>query len=232
MKSEKRKEQYQDLIKQFPDIRFIGKARLKLPIIKDVFLVIKFKRYPKKASAKLINKKGQHFNLYRVSSILREWDKESPVMISDLIKEILLIVNSLMADQIVIKKDLLEGLMDMCKQTHPHKLVGLLGVKKGIVSEYILPARSCTDPIKDFTLMGQQTCSIPLDFSYEGTFISRPSGELSTNEKLNIVFKKRRFTLLLAYPYNAPNCVKCFDRYGSDLKLVVEDPDPIKNTIS
>lgn len=231
MKSEIIEEQHQDIIKQFPDISFIRKTRIKLPMNKEVSLSIKFKRYPKKPRAILVNKKGREFRLYRISSILREWDKENPVMISDLINEILRIINNLVSNQIVIKKELLEGLMDICKETHPHKLVGLLGVKKGVVSEYILPSRACTDPLKDFSLWGQQSCSIPLDFSHEGTFISRPSGILTTNEKLDIVFRRRRFTLLLAYPYDGLNCIKCFDRYGNNLKLVLEESDSIKNMI-
>ena len=230
MKSEKIKEQRQNLIKQFPDILFIRKTRVKLPINEEVSLNIKFKRYPKKPSAKLVNKKGREFYLYRVSSILREWDKQNPTLISDLINEILLIINNLTSNQIVIKKELLEGLMDICKETHPHKLVGLLGVKKGIVSEYILPSKACTDPLKDFSLWGQQSCSIPLDFSHEGTFISRPSGDLSINEKLDIVFRRRRFTLLLAYPYNGLSCVKCFDRHGNSLKLVIEESSLISTS--
>jgi hypothetical protein len=223
MKSVLIKEQYKDLRKQFPSASFTRKARFRLSVTNEVFLFIKFKRYPKKPRAKLVNKKGRELTLYTISSILREWDKENPTMISELVNEILLIINNLTLDQIVIKKDLLDGLMDICQETHPHKLVGLLGVKKGIVSEYILPSKACTIPSKDFSLWGQQSCSIPLDFSHEGTFISRPSGELSTNEKLNSVFRRRRFTLLLAFPYNSLNCVKCFDRNGSSLKLVVEE---------
>jgi len=232
MKSVIIKDQYQDLIKQFPDISFIRKTRVKLPINKEVSLKIKFKRYPKKPSAKLVNSKGRVFRLYRVSSILREWNKENPVMISDLINEILLMIHNLISNQIVIKKDLLEGLMDICKETHPHKLVGLLGVKKEIVSEYILPSKACTVPLKDFVFWGQQSCSIPLDFSHEGTFISRPSGDFSSNEKLNAVFKRRRFTLLLVYPYDSLDCVKCFDRNGNELKIIIKEPDSIKNIIT
>lgn len=232
MKSEIVKEQHQDLIKKFPDITFIRKTRVKLLINNEVFLIIKFRKYPKKPRAKLVNKKGGEFQLYRVSSILREWNKENPVLISELIKEILLIINNLRSEQIVIKKDLLEGLMDICKETHPHKLVGLLGVKKGVVSEYILPSRACTDPIKGYSLWGQQSCSIPLDFSHEGTFISRPSGELTTNEKLDDIFRRRRFTLLLSYPYTDLNCVKCFDKYGNELKLIIENPDLIETTFT
>jgi hypothetical protein len=99
---------------------------------------------------------------------------------------------------------------------------GLLGVHKGIVSEYIVPSRACTDRKKDFEFF-RTTCSIPLDFSYEGTFISRPSGDLSTNEKLNEIFKRRRFTMLLAHPYNRPDSIKCFDTSGSIIKHIIID---------
>ena len=110
----------------------------------------------------------------------------------------------------------------MCKQNHPRKLRGILGVQKGIVSEYILPSRACTDSEKDFVIF-KATCNLPLDLSYEGTFISRPSGMLSTNEKLNQIFKKRRFTMLLAHPYNLSDNIKCFDTSGQILKHIVID---------
>ena len=99
---------------------------------------------------------------------------------------------------------------------------GILGVHRGVVSEYIVPSRACTDSNKDFEIIGT-TCTIPLDFSYEGTFISRPSGTLSTNEKLNQIFKKRRFTMLLAHPYNPSENIKCFDTSGHILEHIIID---------
>ena len=55
------------------------------------------------------------------------------------------------------------------------------------------------------------------------TFISRPSGDLSTNEELNLIFKKRRFTMLLGYPYVNMDCIKYFDTNGNILEVVLKD---------
>ena len=64
-------------------------------------------------------------------------------------------------------------------------------------------------------------CSLPFDFSYESTFISRPDGDLKRNEVFNVVMRKRRFTMLLAHPYDKPENVKLYDRDGNELKYVL-----------
>lgn len=215
-------EQYKKILGVFPDVKLIknNKYHLKIPIKNEIFLDINFKNYPKRPKANLTKSNGKIFKLYRVISSLRGWYSSAPPSILELIMEIFSYIKSLELNQIQINKEFLDSLMDMCQKRHPIKLIGLLGVKKGIVSEYILPSRACTDPRKDFAIF-RPTCIFPLDFSYEGTFISRPSGELSTNEKLNIIFKKRRFTMLIAYPYNDINCLRCFDTYGNILESIV-----------
>ena len=92
--------------------------------------------------------------------------------------------------------------------------MGLLSVKKGLVSEYVLPSKSCRSILeKEFEIF-RPSCSIPLDVSNEGTFISRPSGDFHY-EELNLIFKKRRFTMLLGYPYENMDCIKCFNKMGT-----------------
>lgn len=217
-------EQYNEIIETFPEIEFIAdtKYHLKYQVKNDVFLDLDFKNYPKKPKAKLINYEGKLFKMQRIVSSLRDWNDFPPLSIVELLKEIFLLIESMESNQILIQKDFLNGLMDICKTQHPNKLVGLLGVKKGLVSEYILPSKSCTDPETNFEIF-RPTCSIPLDVSNEGTFISRPSGDLSSNEELNLIFKKRRFTMLLGYPYENMDCIKCFDANGKTLEVVLRD---------
>jgi len=216
--------QYNEIVEAFPEITFIANTNyhLRYQVKKDVFLDLDFRNYPKKPKAKLINDEGKHFKLHRVVSSLRDWKDFPPLSIVELLREIFLLIESMELNQILIRKDFLFSLMDICKTQHPHKIVGLLGVKKGIVSEYILPSRSCSDPEKEFEIF-RPTCNIPLDFSNEGTFISRPSGDLSINEELNLIFKKRHFTMLLGYPYENLGCVKCFDTNGNTLEVVLKD---------
>jgi len=217
-------EQYNEIIETFPDIEWISnkKYHLRFQVKGDVFLDLNFKNYPKKPKAQLLNYEGRHFKLQRIVSSLRDWKDYPPISIVELLKEIFLLIESMELNQVLIRKDFLYALMDICKTQHPHKLVGLLSVKKGVVSEYVLPSRSCSDPEKEFEIF-RPTCNIPLDASNEGTFISRPSGDLSSNEELNLIFKKRHFTMLLGYPYDNMDCIKCFDSNGNTLEVVLKD---------
>jgi len=219
-----RKEEYLKVLEKFPDVISVGGDNflLHFKINTEILLEVDFRRYPKKLKAYLIKNNRDKFKLSKIVSSLRNWNKHSTDSVLEIIDEILLLIDNMKLNQIMIKKDFLEGLVDMCQKGHPKKMKGILGVHKGVVSEYIVSSRACTDSKKDFEII-RPTCSLPLDFSYEGTFISRPSGTLSTNEKLNQVFKKRRFTMLLAYPYNITDNIKCFDTSGQILEHVIID---------
>ena len=222
---DKRKEEYRKVLEKFPDVISVdgNNFHLHFEINNEILLEVDFRKYPKKMKAYLINyNKEYKFKLKRTVPSLQVWSKHSALSVLEIIDEIFLLIDNLKFNQIMIKKDFLEGLVAMCKQNHPRKLRGVLGVQKGIVSEYILPARACTDSDKDFKIF-KATCNLPLDLSYEGTFISRPSGMLSTNEKLNQIFKKRRFTMLLAHPYNRSDSIKCFDTSGHILEHIIID---------
>jgi hypothetical protein len=217
-----KKEEYLKILDKFPDVISIGKDNyhLILKIYNEIMLEVDFRKYPKRVRAYLVKNQQEKFNLNRIVSSLRKWKKfSSAVSVLDILNEILLLIENLKLHQIMIKKDFLEGLVDMCQKIHPQKLRGVLGVNKGVVSEYILPSRACSDTKKDYVILSQ-SCNLPFDISYEGTFISRPSGNLSTNEKLNVVFKKRRFTMLLAHPYTLSD-IKCFDSTGQILKHII-----------
>ena len=217
-----RKEEYLKVLDKFPDVISIGgdNFHLHMEIINEVMLEVDFRKYPKKMKANLVKNNRKKFKLSRVVSSLRYWDEHSAVSVLEIIEEILLLIDNLKLNQITIKKDFLEGLVDMCKQIHPKKIRGVLGVHKGVVSEYILPSNACSNVQKEFEIISR-SCNLPFDLSYEGTFISRPSGELSTNDKLVQVFKKRRFTMLIAHPYNLSDSIKCYDTSGQILEHII-----------
>jgi hypothetical protein len=219
-----RKNEYQKVIEKYPDVFSLegDDYHLIFKINEGILLEIDFRKYPKKLKAYLINDKSDKFKLSRVVSSLRYWNQSSEVSVLEVIDEILMLIENLKLNQIFIKKDFLDGLIDMCQKKHPVKMRGILGVHRGVVSEYIVPSRACTDIKKNFEFF-RTTCTIPLNFSYQGTFISRPSGNLSTNEKLTEIFKRRRFTMLLAHPYNRFDSIKCFDTSGAILKHIIID---------
>jgi len=217
-----RKEEYLKVLEKFPDVISIGgdNFHLHFEIINKVMLEVDFRKYPRKVKAYLAKNNRKKFKLSRVVSALRYWDEHSAVSVLEIIEEILLLIDNLKLNQIMIKKNFLEGLVDMCKDIHPKKIRGVLGVHRGVVSEYILPSRACLNTQKEFEIISR-SCNLPFDISYEGTFISRPSGSLSTNEKLKQIFKRRRFTMLLAHPYNLSDNIKCFDTSGQILELKI-----------
>ena len=217
-----RNEEYLKVLNKFPDVISVGgdNFHLRFEINNEILLEVDFRKYPKKMKAYLINNKRDKFKLSRTVSSLQNWSKHSAVSVLEIIDEILLLIDNLKLNQIMIKKDFLEGLVDMCQKNHPQKMRGVLGVHKGVISEYIISSRACNDGKKDYDIFSP-TCSLPLDFSYEGTFISRPSGDLSINEKLNQIVKKRRFTMLLAHPYDNSDNIKCFDTSGQILEHII-----------
>jgi hypothetical protein len=219
---DRRKEEYLKILEKFPNVISIGEFNFNLlfKINNDILLKVDFRKYPRKVKAYLVNENQERFKLSQVVSSLRDWHARTAVSVLELIDEILLLIDNLKLNRIMIKKDFLEGLVDMCKEIHPNKIRGVLGVNKGIVSEYVLPSRACVNTEIEFKILSQ-SCNLPFDYSYEGTFISRPSGKLSTNEKLMQVFKKRRFTMLIAYPYNVSDSIKCFDRSGQILEHII-----------
>ena len=73
-------------------------------------------KYPKKIKAFLINDKGEKFKLSRVVSSLRDWKQISTPSILSVIDEILLLIETLKLNQILIKKEFLDGLIDMCQK--------------------------------------------------------------------------------------------------------------------
>lgn len=217
-----RREEYQKIIEKYPNAISVkgNDYVLHFIISEEIILEVDFRKYPKKLKAFLIRNRVNKFKLSRIVASLRYWDGDASVSVLEIVDEILLLIDNIKLNQIMIKREFLEGLIDMCQKNHPQKMKAILGVEKGVVSEYIVPSRACTDIVKDFEII-RTTCTIPLNFSYEGTFISRPSGSLSTNEKLNQVFKKRRFTMLLAHPYNDIESIKCFDTSGQILEHII-----------
>ena len=222
LKMDKINEQYQEIISKYPGTFLMDKAisHLIIPLGEEIYLELNFRKYPKRPKSKLINKDGKIFKLNQIVTSLREWNESQSPKIIEVIDEVILLVKNMKSNEVLISKDFINGMVRLCREQHPQKMVGLLSVKKGIVKEFILPSRACTDPLKDFEIF-RTSCSIPFDISYEGTFLSRPSGDLKSNEKLNKIFKRRWLTILLAYPYELPDCLKCFNSSGHQMKYII-----------
>jgi hypothetical protein len=197
---------------------------LRIPLTEDVDLSINFKKYPRPPKILLLKNNGRKFKLGNILTYLRDWNDNNPYPIVNVVDEVVLIIESILNRQIPFTESCFEGLIEMAKKYHPQKVQGVLSVNKGKVSDLIIPAIKCANPSyanRINYVNFQPFCQLPFDFSYEGTFISRPNGDLSKNEAFNVVMRKRRFTMLLAYPYDKPECVRIVDRDGNDLKYAI-----------
>ncbi len=214
-------EEYQSIINEFPNAiivdNFISHVKIPLKKTNDVFLDIDYSKYPKRPKVVLIKSNGQIYkNLEPMISSLKSWKKKSASSIVDLINEIMTVVNSMQSNEILIKKELLEGILALCQEQHPREILGLLRFEKGFVSEFILPPGALTSVSSGIFSPSR----IPLDPSLEGTIHSHPSGNPNPSlGDINGVFKIKRFHFIIAYPYNSLNCVKCFDTYGYEISF-------------
>jgi hypothetical protein len=195
---------------------------LQIPLTEDVYLSINFKKYPNPPKVILVKKNGKIFKLSTILSHLRDWDENGPYPIVNVIDEVFLLIESIMNRLIPFTESCFQGLIQMCKEQHPNKVQGVLSVDKGKVSELIIPAIKCAETESRINYVNfQSMCVLPFDLSYEGTFISRPDGDLSKNPRLNQIFRRKRFTMLMAYPYDKPENIKLYDRDGKELKYVI-----------
>ncbi|MHA1439571.1 MAG: Mov34/MPN/PAD-1 family protein [Promethearchaeota archaeon] len=215
---ESRERQYQEIIKVFPQIQLVNNYifHFIIPLKRNFKLEVKFKSYPKKPKVFLINPEGEIFkNLDMMVNSLRNWKKKNPPSMIDLINEILLLIESTESNEILIKRELINGILGLCKEQHPREIVGLLRVNKGLVTEYILPPGAKTSEVSGVFFPGR----IPIDPTLEGTIHSHPTGyPYPSKGDLDGIFKKKRFHFIIGFPYNYYN-IRCFDQKGNELNF-------------
>jgi len=209
-------EEYQKVISAFPNAKTIDNyiSHIKLLLLNDVHLQINFKKYPKKPKVQLVNPDGQAFkNLESMVSTLKYWDKKHPHSIVGLINDIKLLLERAKTNEIAIKRELIEGVLALCKNQHPREILGYLRVERGVVCEYILLPGASTDE-KSGVFFPRR---VPNDPSLQGTIHSHPTGNPYPSQvDLETVFMSKRFHFIAAYPYNYAS-TKCFDQKGNEL---------------
>ena len=214
-------EEYQKIIEKFPDAKLIDDliSHVKFPLINDVFLDINYKNYPKRPKVQLIKSNGQVYKNFDMMILsLRSWRKRDPLSIIELIDEIMNFAKNMEGNEIMIKYELIEGVLALCRNQHPREILGLLRMEKGVFSEFILPPGALTSNISGVFFPSR----IPLDPSLEGTVHSHPSGNPNPSlGDLQGVFKIKRFHIICAYPYNNLNCIKCFNGNGDEINFKI-----------
>lgn len=216
-------DQYQKVIEAFPNTLIVKNfiSHLNIPLMNEVLLDINYSKYPRRPKVILIKSDGQIFKkVDSMISSLMNWKRKNAISIVELITEILAFIESMRSNKITIKADLINGILALCRETHPREILGLLRVDKGIITEFILPPGAITSNISGV----YNRIRMPSDLSLEGTVHSHPTGNLNPSPTdLKGIFITRRFHIIVGFPYDSLNCVKCFDQKGKSIKLQIID---------
>jgi len=209
-------EQYQNIIEYYPNAILFNNliTHLKIPIKNGNFIEIDYKNYPKKPQVVLINQKGEiNKKIEHMVPSLSTWKRKNPPMIKEIINEIIIFINNLALNEVIIRKELLNGIFGLCKEHHPREILGLLRVDEHVVTEFILPPGALTSTSSGVFFPNR----IPFDLSVKGTVHSHPTGNpIPSSKDLESIFKKMQFHFIIGYPYNL-NKTKCFDRNGNEI---------------
>ena len=217
---EKIEQQYQKIILKFPEAIVIDNSitHVSIPLKDNIFLDINYKKYPKKPKIKLIKSEGQIYSkLDSILPSLKNWSKEKALDVNNLIDDIIRFIKKLKNQEVAIKKELLMGILALCREQHPREILGLLRIENDITTEFILPPGALRSTQSGVFFPNR----LAIDPTLEGTVHSHPSGlPLPSAEDLRL-FKKYRFNFIIGFPYNL-NCIKCYDANGAELKFEIK----------
>jgi len=216
---EKIEPQYEKIILKFPETILIDNliTHVRIPLKNNNYLDINYKNYPKKPKIKLINSEDQIYSkLDSMLPSLKNWGKEKPLDIVNLIDDVIRFIKNLESREVAIKKELLMGILALCRDQHPREILGLLRIENGITTEFILPPGALRSEQSGVFFPNR----LGIDPTLEGTVHSHPSGlPLPSAEDLKL-FRKYRFNFIIGFPYNL-NGIKCYDANGAEIKFEI-----------
>ncbi|MFW9942934.1 MAG: Mov34/MPN/PAD-1 family protein [Candidatus Thorarchaeota archaeon] len=214
--------QYQNVVEHFPNTVIINNeiTHIKIELILGIILEIDYSKYPKKPKLILINKSGKVYKkLNNDINSLKNWKINETKSILNVINEIISILEELQSNEVKIKKELLVGILALCRVHHPKEFLGILKIEKNIFTEFILPPGAVTSRNTGIFFPTR----LPLSLDYQGTIHSHPSGvPYPSLQDLNSVFKGLRFHFIVGFPYRLSN-IKCFDKNGRELQFKLID---------
>lgn len=213
-------EQYQNIIKKFPNTETYGNdiSHVKIELNKGIIVDIDYSKYPKKPKVKLINQIGKIYKKLDNDVVsLKNWKRSEIKSILSIINEIVSILENLQSKKVKIKRELLDGFLALCREHHPKEFLGILKMGNHIFTEFILPPGAITSRSSSVFFPTR----LPTNQHYQGTIHSHPSGNLNPSlQDLNNVFKRNSANFIVGFPYTIKN-IKCYDKNGSELQFIV-----------
>lgn len=213
--------QYQLLLEAFPDASLVDDAiyHVRLTLMEGVWLEVNYKKYPKQPKVSLIKADGSTYKkLSKTVESLKSWNKNNPLLIKDLIQDIINVINGVANEEVFIKHSLFQGILAYCSDHHPREILGLLRINNNVVVEFILPPGAVTSNKSGVFSPSR----LPMDMSLNGTVHSHPSGNPYPSEADLVLFKKKRVNFIVGYPYDIFT-VRCFDQLGNEIRFEVID---------
>lgn len=213
-------DQYQNIIKSFPNVETYNNliSHISIQLKKGNILEIDYGNFPKKPKVKLINQYGYIYKkLDRIIYSLNTWKSNNPKPIIEIINEIVTFMDNLDSNTVLIKAELLEGILTLCREHHPREILGILKMEKEIFNEFILPPGTLTSKISGIF----SSSRLPLDHFYQASVHSHPSGNPHPSlQDLRGIFKGFKCHFIIGFPYGIKN-VRCYDKNGKNLNFKV-----------
>ncbi len=213
-------DQYQNIIKYFPNAEIYDNliSHISIQLKKGTILEIDYRNFPKKPKVKLINQNGDIYKkLDRLIYSLNTWKSNNPKPIIEIINEIVTFLENLESNTILIKAELLEGILRLCREHHPREILGILKMEKEIFNEFILPPGTLTSKISGIF----SSSRLPLDRYYQASVHSHPSGNPHPSlQDLRGFFKGFNCHFIIGFPYGIKN-VRCYDKNGKEISYKV-----------
>nr|MDO8080101.1 Mov34/MPN/PAD-1 family protein [Candidatus Freyarchaeota archaeon] len=114
-----------------------------------------------------------------------------------------------------IKEEVVEGVLEACRNVHPREFIGLLRAEEGMITEIILPPAS----IYGKGLAQFQPHMLPFDFSIVGSIHSHPSGSgRPSAQDLNSMFNFGFVHIIVTFPYSSYQDLHTYDKKGNPIQ--------------
>jgi proteasome lid subunit RPN8/RPN11 len=120
--------------------------------------------------------------------------------------------------KVKIKEEVVEGVLEACRNIHPREFIGLLRAEGGMITEIILPPAS----VYGKGLAQFQPHMLPFDFSIVGSIHSHPSGSgRPSAQDLNSMFNFGFVHIIVTFPYSNYQDLHTYDKKGNPIQLEI-----------
>ncbi len=115
-----------------------------------------------------------------------------------------------------IRKELLQALIEIARENHPHEFFALLTGKKGVIEEFVYIPFQQGEDYASFN-----TSLIPLGMRIYGTVHSHPSSSpRPSHQDLATFSSYGSVHIIIHYPY-CSDCWKAYDSAGKEVEVEV-----------